>query len=207
MLTLFVQGLALGLQPAASFGPFKMFLMSTTLRDGWKRTLPFCLSPLLADIPIVLLVLLVLGRVPQALLNGLSIAGGLFMLYLAWRIVRAMRKGNPGITPNAAPSTSGRTLLQTLSFIWLSPGPYITWTLVLGPILIQALGQSALHAVSFLAGFYAVFVAGLAVFVVAVGVAGALNANFNRWLMWLSVLALTVLGLSQIGDGLSKWLR
>ncbi|MFN8375327.1 MAG: hypothetical protein U0694_20920 [Anaerolineae bacterium] len=48
---------------------------------------------------------------------------------------------------------------------FLSPGPYLFWSLINGPLLIQALNTSPLHAIAFLLSFYGVFIALLAVMV------------------------------------------
>ena len=45
-------------------GPLQAFLLSRVATAGWRRALPACFSPLLSDIPIALLALLVLGRLP-----------------------------------------------------------------------------------------------------------------------------------------------
>ena len=43
---------------------------------------------------------------------------------------------------------------------WLSPGPYIFWSLVNGPLLLSAWEQSAISAIAFLGSFYGLFVGG-----------------------------------------------
>ncbi|MBI1880094.1 MAG: hypothetical protein HYR94_18055 [Chloroflexi bacterium] len=82
MIVYFLQGLTLGLSATATPGPFQAFLLAQTLKNGWKRTLPATLAPLVTDGPIIFLVLLVLTQTPGWFLNVLQIAGGLFVLYL-----------------------------------------------------------------------------------------------------------------------------
>ena len=42
------------------------------------------MAPLVSDLPIVLLALLLLEHLPPLFLRGVSLVGGLFVLYLAW---------------------------------------------------------------------------------------------------------------------------
>src|SRR5215216_5195710 len=79
-----IQGLGYGFAAAVQPGPFQTYLISQTLSKGWKQTLPAALAPLLSDEPIITLCLLVLSQVPAWLQRFLYIAGGLFILYLAF---------------------------------------------------------------------------------------------------------------------------
>ena len=79
-----IQGPGYGFAAAVKPGPFQTYLISQTLSKGWKRTLPTALAPLLSDGPIITLCLLVLSQVPAWLQRFLYIAGGLFILYLAF---------------------------------------------------------------------------------------------------------------------------
>ena len=65
-------------------GPFQAFLLSLVARYGWRRAMPAVLAPLVSDPPIVAIVLLVLTRLPEQFLAALRVAGGLFLLFLAW---------------------------------------------------------------------------------------------------------------------------
>ena len=90
MLPYLLRGPALGLPAAAQPGPFQAYLLSQTMRNDWRRTLPAALAPLISDGPILVLVLLILAQLPDSFLRFLQLAGGLFILYLAWRAYRAL---------------------------------------------------------------------------------------------------------------------
>ena len=85
MLGFFLRGLALGLPAAAQPGPFQAYLLSQTMKNGWRHTLPAALAPLLSDGPIIILVVLILTQLPPWFLRVVRIAGGVFILYLAWK--------------------------------------------------------------------------------------------------------------------------
>ena len=91
MLTFILSGLALGLPAAAQPGPFQAYLLSQTMKNGWRRTLPAALAPLLSDGPIIILVVLILTRLPPWFLRGVQLAGGAFILFLAWRAWQTFR--------------------------------------------------------------------------------------------------------------------
>src|SRR5215211_2821282 len=92
-----LQGLGYGLAAAAQPGPFQTYLISQTLIKGWKRSLPAALAPLLSDGPIILLCLLVLSQVAPWLQRFLYIAGGLFLLYLAYGAYETWRNFDPSL--------------------------------------------------------------------------------------------------------------
>ena len=78
------QGAGYRLAAASQPGPFQTYIISQTLTRGWKRTLPVVLAPLVSDGPIILVCLFTLSQVPAWLQRFLYIAGGLFILYLAY---------------------------------------------------------------------------------------------------------------------------
>ena len=59
-----LQGIGLGLAAVLRPGPFQAHLISQSLSNGWRRTLPAALAPLISDGPIIIVCLLVLRQVP-----------------------------------------------------------------------------------------------------------------------------------------------
>lgn len=92
-----VQGIGYGFAAAVQPGPFQTYLISQTFTRGWKRTLPAALAPLISDGPIIALRLLVLSQVPLWLQRFLYIAGGLFVMYLAYGAYNAWKTFDPNI--------------------------------------------------------------------------------------------------------------
>ena len=72
-------------------GPFLAYLVSQSLTHGWRRTLPAAFAPFLSDGPIIVVVLFILTRLPAALLIYLRLAGGVFLLYLAYGAFQSWR--------------------------------------------------------------------------------------------------------------------
>lgn len=205
MLLYLLQGLTFGLSAAATPGPFQAYLLSQTVKQGWRRTLPAALAPLLSDGPIIALVLLLLTRTPDWFLKGVQVVGGLFILYLAWGAFQAFRQYEPH-TP-AAEQSAQRGVLQAALMNLLNPNPYIFWSLIGGPILLEGWRTSASLGLAFLTGIYLALVGGLAALIVLFATAQHLVPRINRTLIGLSALALAAFGLYQIGSGILAFVQ
>ncbi len=194
-----LQGLGFGLAAASQPGPFQTYLISQTLTRGWKRTLPAALAPLISDCPIILISLLVLSQVPVWLQRFLYIAGGLFILYLAYGAFATFRDFEKQFP--IAKSTSQQSVLKAAMMNFLNPGPYIFWALVTGPILLRGWRETPVNGIGFLAGFYATLIGGLAAIILVFGTAARLGPKVNRALLGVSAIALFCFGLYQLWLG------
>lgn len=190
-----LQGIGYGFAAAAQPGPFQAYLISQTLQNGLRRTLVAALAPLISDGPIIALVLLALSRVPDSLRIGLYLAGGVFILYLARGAFRAWRRFDPAAAAQAAPGR--QSLWRAALMNALSPGPYLFWSLVTGPLLLQGWRTSPVHGIGFLAGFYATLVATLVAIIAIFGRARRLGPRVQRALIGVSALALAGFGVYQ----------
>jgi threonine/homoserine/homoserine lactone efflux protein len=183
-------------------GPLQAFLLSQVAHKGWRRTLPAAFSPILSDGPIALLVLLVLRRLPVGAERFLQAAGGFLLLYLAWAAFSQTRTrtGEPRMREDSAP----RTVLQAAAVNILNPNPYLGWTLVLGPRMLNAWAQSRGLAVVLAASFYGTMVMTLAAIILLFGATHFLGSRSRRTLLILSAGALVLLGVFQLA---SAWRR
>ena len=197
MLSFFLQAFSLGLSAAASPGPYQAFLIGQSLKNGWRRTLPAVLAPLISDGPIILVMLFALTQLPAGVLAAIQIAGGAYVIYLAWKSFQAFRTFD-----YVAPAGDTRkTFWQAVATNFLSPGPYIFWSLLAGPVLVRAWQQAPIAGLVFLFGFYAAFIGGLALIVIVFGAARQLGAQVSRALLGISALALFGFGLVQLWQG------
>jgi threonine/homoserine/homoserine lactone efflux protein len=191
MLTYFLLGATFAFAAVAQPGPLQAWLIAQTASHGWRRTLPAAFSPLLSDGPVILLTVLVLSRLPAWLATWLRIAGGVFVLYLAFGAFRTWRRFDAQ-APLAPPA--GGSLMRATLVNLLNPNPWISWSLVLGPLLLKAWREAPSHAAALLAGFYGVMVLGLAATIVLFGLARRLGPGVSRALIGLSAVALTFFG-------------
>ncbi len=192
-------GITYAFAAAVQPGPLQTFLISQTLRRGWKRTLPAALSPLLSDGPIIVIVLLFLSRIGEVFFQFLHIGGGLFLLYLATRSLNSWRSFESG---RVAEDESGqKTWLSAAAVNLLNPNPYIGWSLVMGPIFLKGWREMPLYGISMIVAFYVTMVISLAAIIILFAFAGELGPRINRISLGISSLALALFGIYQLGLG------
>jgi hypothetical protein len=83
----------------------------------------------------------------------------------------------------------------------LSPGIYVFWILVNGPILLSALEDSLLLGISFLIGFYTFFVGGMLGIVMIFHFARRLGPRVVRVMTLISIIILVIFGILLISRG------
>ena len=200
----FSQGAALGLTAAATPGSLQTLLISETLLGGIKRGARVTLAPLITDAPIIVAVLFVLQRVPSIVVQILSLAGGVFVLYLAWGLFKQWRHGLQATVAVEGTQPIGWKGLWRASIVnWLNPNPYLFWTLVGGPTLIAALNQAVWYGVAFLVGMYSVFIGGMLIIAAVFHFARRLGPRVVRGLLLISIGILVIFGILLIQRGLS----
>jgi threonine/homoserine/homoserine lactone efflux protein len=197
-----IQGIGYGFAAAVQPGPFQAYLISQTLSKGWRQTLPAALAPLLSDGPIIILTLAVLSYVPVWFQRFLYVAGGLFILYLAYNAFVAWR--NFDETRIVTHSTSRQSAVRAAMMNALSPGPYLYWSLVTGPILLAGWRKAPVNGFGFLVSFYATIVLSLIAIIVAFGTARRFGPKVNRVLVGVSAIALAGFGMYQLWLGLGS---
>jgi threonine/homoserine/homoserine lactone efflux protein len=199
-----ILGMTYAFAAAAQPGPLQTYLISRTLTDGFRRAAPGALAPLLSDPPIIVLVLVVLSRMPAWLIPALQALGGVFVMYLAVGAYRTWRSFDAG---RSRPQNPGRqTLLRGALINLLNPAPYLSWSLVMGPLLIQGWREAPSNGLALLAGFYAVLILGNLAILALFSGAGKLGSRSSRPLIGLSAIALAALGLYQLLSALRAWL-
>jgi len=163
-------------------------LLSQSLKNGWKRTLPASLAPLFTDGPIIAMVLLLLTQTPDWFLSALRIVGGFFIVYLAKGAFDSFRQGDFSLEATAEASERG--MFKAIMMNALNPNPYI-----FAPRL----------GLSFLLGFYGTIVAGFAGLIILFATARQLGPKVTRILSGVSAAALLIFGLYQIWEGIKLW--
>ena len=89
MLSYLVFGITYAFAAAVQPGPLQTYLISQTLKRGWRPTLPAAFAPVISDGPILILVLYLLSTMPDSFIVILRIGGGLFLLYLGFRAFKS----------------------------------------------------------------------------------------------------------------------
>lgn len=197
-----IQGVGLGFAAAVQPGPLQTYLISQALAKGWKRTLPAALAPLVSDGPIIALCLLMLSQVPSWLQQFLYIAGGLFVLYLAYGAYKSWKNFNPNIA--SIEIERPQSVLKAALINTLNPNPYIFWSLVTGPILLAGWRETPVYGLEFIVGFYSAMIVSLCTIMIVFGSTRQLGPKLNRALLGISSVALLCFGSAQLWKGLAN---
>lgn len=210
-------GFGFGLAASASPGPFQAFLINQALANGFQRAAPVAFAPLIADIPAVVASLLLLDQLSPEFLRFIQVAGGIFVLYMAYSLWKSWSRSPAAINPEAntqakpgngigidqavlpasVRSSLGRGVVMNL----FSPGPYTFWFLVSGPILVSALRESAGSGLAFLLGFYGALVGGFLCIAALFHQARRLGPGLVRALSLASILILVAFGITLLKRG------
>ena len=146
-----ILGMTYAFAAAVQPGPFQTYLISQTLSNGWRRTVPAAFAPLLSDGPIIVLVLLVLSRMPGWLAQVLQCAGGVFLLYLAVGAFKTWRDYD--IKKAIQGQSSRQTVFKAALVNLLNPAPWLGWSLVMGPLLLKGWRETPANGIALLVGF------------------------------------------------------
>ena len=143
---------------------------------------------ILVGITLATVLRIALGAVTMQLLEivGLMLAGGLLLLWVAWKMFRELRHGGAGQAAVAAPKSLRAAMFQIV---------LADLSMSLDNVLAVA---GAAH------GHTWVLVVGLAVSVVLMGVAANLVAGLlmkYRWLTWIGLLIVVFVALKMIWEG------
>ena len=199
MLPYILEGLTLGFAAGAQPGPFQTYLITQSLANGWRKTIIAAFAPLISDGPIILLTLLLLKQMPASLQRGLYLAGGSFILYLAWNSFKEWRNFDENAE---APPQSQQGLWRAAFMNLISPGPYIFWSLVSRPILLKGLSESTGTGIAFMLSFYGTMILLNIGIILIFGLASQIGGRIRRGLIFFASLALSFFGIYQLWLGI-----
>jgi threonine/homoserine/homoserine lactone efflux protein len=199
MFVYLIFGITYAFAAAIQPGPFQTFIISQTLKNGWKRTLPAAFAPILSDGPIIILVLLILNNIPPAFIKFLQIGGGLFLLYLAYDSFNSFLNFDKIKKPEENKSDS--TLLKAVLVNILNPAPYIGWSLIMGPMFIKGYRESAMNGIVLIAAFYFTIIICQAGIILLFGLAKNLGSKVTRITLGIASIGLAGFGVYLLWQG------
>ena len=201
MLSYIIIGITYSFAAAMQPGPFQAFVISQTIKNGWKHTLPAAFAPIISDAPIIIIVVLLLTVVPAWLIYLLQIAGGLVLLYLAYRAFATYFNYN--LEREVKESNPGNSLGKAVVVNFLNPGAWLGWSLILGPLFIKGYSQSAAYGIAFLISFYSTMVLSMIGIIILFGLAKNLGPKITRITLGISAIALACFGIYQLWQGIA----
>ena len=192
-------GVVFGLSAGFSPGPLLMLVISQTIRHGIREGAKVAFSPLVTDLPIILVSLAFLTRLTgfNSMLGIISLAGGVVVITLAretWRSVSLDIAVSDG-----APNSLGKGALVNL----LSPHPWLFWLTVGAPFILKGAKASAIAGASFAAAFLFCLVGAKILVAIAAGKSRhLLTGGAYVWAMRLLALLLLAYAFMLFRDGL-----
>lgn len=199
MLPYLLFGITYAFAAAIQPGPFQAFIISKTLENGWRRTLPAAFAPLISDVPIIVLVLLILNNVPPELLRFLQIGGGLLLLYLAYSSLKSFLNFDRLKKPED--NKTYNTLFKAVLVNVLNPAPYIGWSLIMGPLFIKGYRDASVNGIALIAGFYITIVLSQMGIILLFGLARNLGPKVTHITLGIATVGLAVFGVYLLWQG------
>ncbi len=143
-------GIILGLTSGLSPGPLLTLVLTQTIRHNRTEGIKVALSPLITDLPIILITVLILGRLARfdMFLAVISFAGAIFLVYLG---IESLRTRELSIRLQTSDSGS---LKKGIIANFLNPSPYLFWTTVGTPLMLKAYKTDLLTSILFMMSFY-----------------------------------------------------
>ncbi|HEY77539.1 MAG TPA: LysE family transporter [Dehalococcoidia bacterium] len=194
-----ILGITYGFAAAVQPGPLQTFIISRTLSNGWRYTLPSACAPLVSDVPIVILVLLILNSVPIWVENILHFAGGFFVLFLAWGALKSFK--NYTLNQTDLLQASRRNFFKAVTINLLNPNPYLSWSLVMGPLLLKGWREDAGNGIGLVAGFYFTMIFTTIGIILLFSALRRFGPKVSRILIGISAIVLACFGFYQLWLG------
>jgi threonine/homoserine/homoserine lactone efflux protein len=166
MITFLGAGALLGLSAGFSPGPLFALVLSQTLQHGIREGCKVALTPVVTDLPVILLSTLLLSQLAdfKPLLGSISLLGALYLLRMAYGTFNSVHSV-PSLERDS-PQSLGRGVLVNV----LSPHPYLFWITVGAPTILRGVnGGNPWAAPAFVAGFLGCLVGAKMLLAVLVG--------------------------------------
>ncbi len=205
MLTYLILGTTLAFAAAIQPGPFQTYIISQSLSKGWKSVLPAALGPLISDIPIFIVVMVILNTMPESMIHALQIGGGLLLFYFSYKTYVDLRKQAEQSIEKA--DSKKTTLLKAALVNFINPAPYLSWTLIMGPMFLEGWNQAPINGVVLVVGFYTILTLSQAGIIFVFGTARKLGPKITRTAAIISILGLLAFGMYELWLGLSYFIN
>jgi len=191
----------MGLSAGFSPGPLMTLVITQALGHGFKEGMKVAVAPLITDLPIIGASLFLFHRLAHhdRVLGVISLAGGVYVLYLAQETFRVK-----GITFSEPAIATGSLVKGVLTNL-LNPSPYLFWTTVGISMISRFARTSALAPVLFIGSFLFVLVSSKILLAIIAGRSRRfLEGRGYVVTMRLLSLILAFFALLLLNDGLSR---
>ena len=205
VLSYLIFGITYAFAAAVQPGPLQTYIISQTLKKGWRSTLPAAFAPVISDIPILILVLFLLSTMPDSFMVTLRIGGGLFLLYLGYRAFKSWQEFDADQT--ISNESGQQTLFNAVIVNLLNPAPYLGWSLIMGPIFLEGWNLAPINGISLILGFYITMILTLTGIIILFGFARELGPMVSKILLGFSSIILFAFGVYQLWVGINYYIQ
>jgi threonine/homoserine/homoserine lactone efflux protein len=150
-LTFFGTGVLMGLGAGLTPGPITMLVVTQTLKHDLKEGMKVAFTPVLTDVPILLVTWLafssVAGHQSRLITAVISLVGAVFLLKLAKENLHPQR-----VMLDSQSVESPGSIRKGVIANFLSPHPYLFWMSVGTPMISRALSVNVLSALLYVVG-------------------------------------------------------
>jgi threonine/homoserine/homoserine lactone efflux protein len=156
MIDLVIAGILLGIYAGLSPGPMLLLVVSQTIKHEFKEGLKVAFTPLISDIPIIIISLIIISYLEgyKSILGIIFIFGGFYLLYLAYESFK-FKPLDVDVELNKP-----KSLRKGVTLNLLNPSPYIFWITIGSPIIIPAYMINPIAPLEFIISFY-IFLVGV----------------------------------------------
>ncbi|MDY9926052.1 LysE family translocator [Methanosarcina sp.] len=147
-------GAFLGLAAGTSPGPLLAVTISETLQHGKWEGIKVAISPLITDLPIILVVLFILSHLTSSdlFIGIIAFFGALYLIYSG---IESLKIKTDSVELNIGKKDA---LKKGVIVNFGNPHPYVFWLSIGGPIIFKSLNVHIWATVLFIAGFYLLLV-------------------------------------------------
>jgi len=194
-----ISGVIFGLAVGTSPGPLLALVFSETLKHRRREGIKIAISPLITDLPIVLLVLLILSNLIKYsfVIGAISLFGACYLIYLGFENLRVK------ISVFDVESTKEDALKRGILANFLNPNPYLFWLSIGGPMIFESLDVHISATVLFTLGFYSLLIgSNIGIALIVQKSKFFIESKYHLHVVRASGIALVLLALIFVRDGL-----
>jgi threonine/homoserine/homoserine lactone efflux protein len=193
MISYIILGVTLGLTAGLSPGPLLMLLISETIKQNRKAGILVACTPLITDLPIVLISIFVLQAISDYhfILGIISVLGALYLGYLSFENIR-LKHFDPDID-----ELKSKSLKKGIITNFLNPNPYLFWMTIGAPTVLKGYRTGILLSLCFVIGFYIFLVGSKIIIALLVDRSKALIKS-SLYVLLIKILGLLLLVFSLV---------
>jgi len=192
-------GIILGLSAGFSPGPLMTLVLTETLQHGIKSGVKVALSPIISDLPIIVLTYFILAKLSgfHNIIGFISLIGGALIAYIGYESIRAKE------VQIRIPLSRSKSLTRGIMVNLFNPNPYLFWLSIGAPTLTKAMGANFVSAFLFIFGFYGTLTGSKILLSITTGKSRPfINGKIYKYILRFLGLALWALAIILFHDGL-----